>query len=72
VKRLFQQKYRGSRYSFGYPACPNLEDRAMIMELLRPEEIGAKLTESYMMEPEAAVSALVFHHPYCAYFTASE
>jgi 5-methyltetrahydrofolate--homocysteine methyltransferase len=43
-----------------------------IWQLLRPEEIGAKLTESFMMEPEAAVSALVFHHPDCAYFTASE
>ena len=68
----FTSKYRGKRYSFGYPACPDMSGQLGIWQLLRPEEIGAKLTESYMMEPEAAVSALVFHHPDCAYFTASE
>jgi 5-methyltetrahydrofolate--homocysteine methyltransferase len=66
----FTSKYRGKRYSFGYPACPDMSGQQGIWQLLRPEEIGAKLTESYMMEPEAAVSALVFHHPDCAYFTA--
>jgi 5-methyltetrahydrofolate--homocysteine methyltransferase len=64
----FTTKYRGRRYSFGYPACPALEDQAGIWKLLRPEEIGVSLTEGYMMDPEASVSALVFHHPDCAYF----
>jgi 5-methyltetrahydrofolate--homocysteine methyltransferase len=64
----FTTKYRGRRYSFGYPACPALEDQAGIWKLLKPEEIGVSLTEGYMMEPEASVSALVFHHPDCAYF----
>jgi 5-methyltetrahydrofolate--homocysteine methyltransferase len=64
----FQARYQGKRYSFGYPACPALEDQAGIFKLLRPEEIGVNLTEGFMMEPEASVSALVFHHPECAYF----
>jgi len=68
----FTSKYRGKRYSFGYPACPNLEDQRGIWELLRPEDIGVQLTEGMMMDPEASVSALVFHHPDCAYFTAEE
>ncbi len=68
----FTSRYRGKRYSFGYPACPNLDDQQGIWKLLRPEEIGVRLTEGMMMEPEASVSALVFHHPDCAYFTASE
>jgi 5-methyltetrahydrofolate--homocysteine methyltransferase len=68
----FTSKYRGKRYSFGYPACPNLEDQQGLFQLLRPEDIGVQLTEGMMMEPEASVSALVFHHPDCAYFTADE
>ena len=68
----FTSKYRGKRYSFGYPACPNLDDQQGIWKLLRPEDIGVRLTEGMMMEPEASVSALVFHHPDCAYFTAEE
>jgi len=68
----FTSKYRGKRYSFGYPACPNLDDQRGLFALLRPEEIGVELTEGMMMEPEASVSALVFHHPDCAYFTAAE
>ncbi len=68
----FTSRYRGKRYSFGYPACPNLDDQQGIWKLLRPEEIGVRLTEGMMMEPEASVSALVFHHPDCAYFTAEE
>ena len=68
----FTSRYRGKRYSFGYPACPNMEDQTGIWTLLRPEEIGVRLTEGMMMEPEASVSALVFHHPDCAYFTADE
>jgi 5-methyltetrahydrofolate--homocysteine methyltransferase len=68
----FTSKYRGKRYSFGYPACPNLDDQQGLFHLLRPEDIGVQLTEGMMMEPEASVSALVFHHPDCAYFTAGE
>ncbi len=72
MQERFTSRYRGKRYSFGYPACPNLEDQEGLWKLLRPEEIGVQLTEGFMMDPEASVSALVFHHPDCAYFTASE
>ncbi|MDX1981306.1 MAG: methionine synthase [Bryobacteraceae bacterium] len=72
MQERFTSRYRGKRYSFGYPACPNLEDQAGLWKLLRPEEIGVQLTEGFMMDPEASVSALVFHHPDCAYFTAAE
>ena len=65
----FTTKYQGRRYSFGYPACPALEDQAGIWKLLKPEEIGVQLTEGFMMEPEASVSALVFHHPDATYFS---
>ncbi|HJQ71644.1 MAG TPA: methionine synthase [Blastocatellia bacterium] len=66
---IFQARYRGKRYSFGYPACPDLESQAGLFRLLRPEEIGIELTEGFMMEPEASVSALVFHHPDATYFS---
>jgi 5-methyltetrahydrofolate--homocysteine methyltransferase len=66
----FTSKYRGKRYSFGYPACPNLDDQQGLFTLLGPADIGVELTEGMMMDPEASVSALVFHHPDCAYFTA--
>ncbi len=65
----FQAKYRGKRYSFGYPACPNLEDQAILWKLLRPEEIGIQLTEGFMMDPESSVSAIAFHHPNATYFS---
>jgi 5-methyltetrahydrofolate--homocysteine methyltransferase len=65
----FTSRYRGKRYSFGYPACPNLEDQQGLWKLLCPDEIGVALTEGMMMDPEASVSALVFHHPDCAYFS---
>jgi 5-methyltetrahydrofolate--homocysteine methyltransferase len=68
----FTSRYRGKRYSFGYPACPNLEDQSGIWLLLRPEEIGVHLTEGMMMDPEASVSALVFHHPDCTYFSVGD
>jgi 5-methyltetrahydrofolate--homocysteine methyltransferase len=64
----FRSKYRGRRYSFGYAACPNLEDQRGLFELLRPEDIGVTLTDGDMMDPEASVSALVFQHPDCIYF----
>jgi 5-methyltetrahydrofolate--homocysteine methyltransferase len=71
MKERFTSRYRGKRYSFGYPACPNLEDQSGLWKLLHPEEIGVALTEGWMMDPEASVSALVFHHPDCGYFTAA-
>ncbi len=68
-QELFQARYRGKRYSFGYAACPDLESQAVLFDLLRPEQIGVQLTEGFMMEPEASVSALVFHHPDATYFS---
>jgi 5-methyltetrahydrofolate--homocysteine methyltransferase len=64
--------YLGKRYSFGYPACPRLEDQQILFRLLRPEEIGVALTDGCMMDPEASVSALVFHHPDAHYFSVLE
>jgi len=69
IRDLFHQKYRGSRYSFGYPACPNLEDQTKIFALLHPEEtIGVRLTEQYHLEPEQSTNALIVHHPQAKYF----
>jgi 5-methyltetrahydrofolate--homocysteine methyltransferase len=70
IRELFQQKYRGSRYSFGYPACPNLEDRAKIVELLQPQSIGVTLSENFMLVPEQSTDAIVVHHPQAKYFDA--
>jgi 5-methyltetrahydrofolate--homocysteine methyltransferase len=72
MQERFTSRYRGKRYSFGYPACPNLDDQVGIWKLLRPQEIGVELTEGMMMEPEASVSAMVFHHPDAVYFTAAD
>ncbi len=72
-KDVFQARYRGIRVSFGYPSCPNLEDQAVLWRLLDPEpRIGVALTDGFMMEPEASVSALVFHHPDARYFSVRE
>lgn len=68
LRDLFKGRYRGRRYSFGYPACPDLADQAKLFALLRPEDIGVRLTEGSMMDPEASVSAIVFHHPEAEYF----
>lgn len=68
----FQARYRGKRYSFGYPACPDLEGQKIIWDLLRPEEIGVQLTEGFMMDPEASVSAIVVHHPQAEYFSVGQ
>jgi len=62
--------YRGCRYSFGYPACPDLEDRAKIAALLQPERIGVTLTEEFQLVPEQATDAIVVHHPEASYFNA--
>jgi len=72
MPQRFTSRYRGKRYSFGYPACPNLEDQAPLWKLLRPEEIGVQLTEGFMMDPEASVSALAFQHPDCTYFSVGD
>ena len=67
---LAHQGYRGSRYSFGYPACPDLEDRAKVVELLRPERIGVSLSEGCQLHPEQSTDAIVVHHPEAKYFNA--
>jgi 5-methyltetrahydrofolate--homocysteine methyltransferase len=72
MTQRFQAKYRGKRYSFGYPACPNLEDQAKLFALLDPGRIGVTLTEGFMMEPEASVSALAFQHTDATYFSVGE
>ncbi|HLG18367.1 MAG TPA: methionine synthase [Bdellovibrionota bacterium] len=66
---IFQAHYPGRRYSFGYPACPDLAGQKVLFDLLQAEEIGVELTEGFMMDPEASVSALVFHHPEATYFS---
>jgi 5-methyltetrahydrofolate--homocysteine methyltransferase len=69
IRDLFHQKYQGSRYSFGYPACPNLEDQTKLFALLHPEEnVGVKLTTGFLLEPEQSTSAIVVHHPQAKYF----
>ncbi len=69
---LFKAKYRGVRVSFGYPACPRLEDQEQLFRLLEvTRNIGVQLTEGFMMEPEGSVTALVFHHPEAKYFNLS-
>nr|WP_255433821.1 methionine synthase [Tessaracoccus sp. MC1865] len=65
-----KQGYRGSRYSFGYPACPDLEDRAKLVELLEPERIGVELSEELQLHPEQSTDAIVVHHPEAKYFNA--
>ena len=69
INDLFHQKYRGSRYSFGYPACPNLEDQTKLFQLLEPDKtIGVHLTTGFLLEPEQSTSAIVVHHPAAKYF----
>jgi len=67
-RQLLKQGYRGSRYSFGYPACPRLEDQAPLLELLGAEGIGVRLSEEWQLEPEQSTSAIVIHHPQARYF----
>ncbi|MUT67326.1 methionine synthase [Paenibacillus sp. NEAU-GSW1] len=68
MKQRHGARYQGIRVSFGYPACPNLEDQEPLFDLMKPEDIGVELTEGFMMEPEASVSAMVFAHPEAQYF----
>jgi 5-methyltetrahydrofolate--homocysteine methyltransferase len=68
IEGLLSQQYRGSRYSFGYPACPDLAERAKVVELLRPDTIGVTLSENFMLVPEQSTDALIVHHPQARYF----
>ncbi|MDQ6786788.1 MAG: methionine synthase [Acidobacteriota bacterium] len=68
LTKLFHQGYQGSRYSFGYPACPNLEDQTKLFELLRPERIDVELSEEFQLHPEQSTSAIIVHHPQAKYF----
>lgn len=68
IAELFRQKYRGSRYSPGYPACPDMSDQEIIWRLLEPQRIGCVLTENWQIDPEQSTSAFVVHHPQAKYF----
>lgn len=68
LKKIFQQGYQGSRYSFGYPACPNLEDNRALFDILKPERIDITLTEEWQMVPEQSTNAIICHHPEAKYF----
>ena len=68
LAKLFHQGYQGSRFSFGYPACPNLEDQTKIFELLDPARIGVELSEEFQLDPEQSTSAIIVHHPEAKYF----
>ncbi len=68
IRELFKLGYQGARYSFGYPACPNLEDQVKVFQLLEPERIGVRLTEEYQLDPEQSTSAVIVHHPEARYF----
>lgn len=71
AKELFAQGYQGSRYSFGYPACPEMDKQEVLFKLLEPDRIGCTLTESWEIVPEQSTSALIVHHPQAKYFSAT-
>lgn len=71
VRKLFKKHYRGCRYSFGYPACPSLEDQATLFQLIDPTRIGITLSEQFQLEPEQSTTAIIIHHPYAKYFNVS-
>lgn len=68
LAKLFHQGYQGSRYSFGYPACPNLDDQTKLFDLLDPSRIGVELTDEFQLDPEQSTSAIIVHHPEAKYF----
>ena len=70
VEDFFKLKYRGARFSLGYPACPDMEDRRKVVELLRPDRIGVELSDELQLHPEQSTDAFVFHHPEAKYFSA--
>jgi 5-methyltetrahydrofolate--homocysteine methyltransferase len=69
LNELFRQGYQGSRFSFGYPACPNLEDQTKLFDLLDPSRIDVELTEEFQLDPEQSTSAIIIHHPEARYFS---
>jgi 5-methyltetrahydrofolate--homocysteine methyltransferase len=71
VEKLFKKHYRGCRYSFGYPACPNLEDQVPLFRLIEPERVGIALSDQFQLEPEQSTTAIVVHHPQAKYFNVS-
>ncbi len=68
-EEMIKTNYQGARYSFGYPACPNLEDQALLWQLLDPERIGVSLSDEFQMHPEQSTSAMIVHHPEARYFS---
>ncbi|MEZ5862452.1 MAG: vitamin B12 dependent-methionine synthase activation domain-containing protein, partial [Geminicoccaceae bacterium] len=68
MAQVLKQGYRGSRYSFGYPACPTLKDQEPLLELLGSSRIGVELSEGWQLHPEQSTSAIVLHHPQARYF----
>ena len=71
ITEILDQGYQGSRYSFGYPACPDLEQQVQLCELLQPESIGVSLSEEFQLHPEQSTSAIIVHHPEAKYFNAN-
>jgi 5-methyltetrahydrofolate--homocysteine methyltransferase len=69
LDKMLQQSYRGSRYSFGYPACPNVEDQDKLLKLLHAERIGISLSDEYQLHPEQSTSAIVVLNPRAKYFS---
>ena len=69
-EQFLKQEYQGERFSFGYPACPDLSLQTSIMELLEPQRVGVSLSEEFQLHPEQSTSAIIFHHPEAAYFNA--
>ncbi len=70
VQLVTKQSYQGERYSFGYPACPDVEQQTVIMDLLDPARIGVELSEEFQLHPEQSTSALIVHHPQASYYNA--
>jgi len=71
LQGILDQGYRGSRYSFGYPACPDIEQQVQLCELLDPARIGVELSEEFQLHPEQSTSAIIVHHPEAKYFNAN-
>ena len=71
IQGILDQGYRGSRYSFGYPACPDIEQQTQLCELLEPGRIGVELSEEFQLHPEQSTSAIIVHHPEAKYFNAN-
>ncbi|NBX24209.1 MAG: methionine synthase, partial [Microbacteriaceae bacterium] len=69
IAGMFKLDYRGARFSLGYPACPDMEDRRKVVELLKPERVGVELSEELQLHPEQSTDAFVFHHPEAKYFS---